>query len=90
MTYIYVIVGTLPAFSDGNMTVEACMQTNQSVCEESVNIVIRNCEGYFVYYLRPTPANSSYCFGNVFVFNNNSQRLDIKMWNTIFIFWFMV
>lgn len=74
-----VIVGTLPEFSDGNITVEACMQTNLSVCEESVNIVIRNCEGYFVYYLRPTPPNLSYCFGNVFVFNNNSHRLVYKM-----------
>ncbi|CAC5375043.1 unnamed protein product [Mytilus coruscus] len=56
--------GTLPNFVDGNMTIEACMQTNQSVCEESVYIVIRNCDGYNVYYLRPTPANSSYCFGS--------------------------
>ncbi|CAC5386360.1 unnamed protein product [Mytilus coruscus] len=55
---------TFPKFVDGNMTIEACMQTNQSVCEESVYIVIRNCDGYNVYYLRPTPANSSYCFGS--------------------------
>ncbi|XP_063442416.1 von Willebrand factor D and EGF domain-containing protein-like [Mytilus trossulus] len=40
------------------------MQTNQSICEESVNIIIRNCDGYNVYYLRPTPANSAYCFGS--------------------------
>ncbi|XP_071174260.1 von Willebrand factor D and EGF domain-containing protein-like [Mytilus edulis] len=56
--------GTLPTFKDGNMTVEACMQTNQSICEESVYIMIRNCDGYNVYYLRPTPAYSAYCFGS--------------------------
>ncbi|XP_076109571.1 pancreatic secretory granule membrane major glycoprotein GP2-like [Mytilus galloprovincialis] len=56
--------GTLPKFVDGNMTIEACIQTNQSVCEESIYIVTRNCDGYNVYYLRPTPANSSYCFGS--------------------------
>lgn len=60
--------GTLLKFVDGNMTIEACIQTNQSVCEESIYIVTRNCDGYNVYYLRPTPANSSYCFGNVYGF----------------------
>ncbi|XP_063440468.1 uncharacterized protein LOC134721412 [Mytilus trossulus] len=56
--------GTLPTFKDGNMTVQVCMQTSQNICEESVNIMIRNCDGYNVYYLLPTPANSAYCFGS--------------------------
>ncbi|XP_076109570.1 uncharacterized protein LOC143078599 [Mytilus galloprovincialis] len=56
--------GTLPTFVDGNMTAIACMQTNNSVCEQSYNIVIRNCDGYYVYHLPPSTSNSSYCFGS--------------------------
>ncbi|XP_052063299.1 von Willebrand factor D and EGF domain-containing protein-like [Mytilus californianus] len=56
--------GTLPSFKDGNKSAIACMQTNSSVCEQTFNIVIRNCDGYYVYFLPPTPPNSSYCFGS--------------------------
>ncbi|XP_076111119.1 von Willebrand factor D and EGF domain-containing protein-like isoform X1 [Mytilus galloprovincialis] len=56
--------GTLPNFAEGNVTREACMQTNSSVCEISITIEIRNCDGYYIYYLQPTPYNSSYCFGS--------------------------
>ncbi|CAC5375044.1 unnamed protein product [Mytilus coruscus] len=56
--------GTLPTFVDGNMTALACMQTDNSLCEQISNIVIRNCDGYYVYYLPPSPSNSSYCFGS--------------------------
>lgn len=59
------ITGTLPSFEDGNKSAIACMQTHSSVCEHTFNIVIRNCDGYYVYFLPPTPPNSSYCFGNV-------------------------
>ncbi|VDI39774.1 Hypothetical predicted protein [Mytilus galloprovincialis] len=56
--------GTLPSFEDGNKSVIACMQTYSSVCEQTFNIVIRNCDGYYVYFLPPTPPDSSYCFGS--------------------------
>ncbi|XP_063442414.1 uncharacterized protein LOC134722722 [Mytilus trossulus] len=56
--------GTLPSFEDGNKSVIACMQTHNSVCEQTLDIVIRNCDGYYVYFLPPTPPDSSYCFGS--------------------------
>lgn len=63
MPSVRIFTGTLPSFVDGNMTAIACMQTNNSVCEHTFNIEIRDCDGYYVYYLPPSPPNASYCFG---------------------------
>jgi hypothetical protein len=40
-----------------------CLQTENDICEMTVNINITNCGGYYVYYMVKTPANSSYCVG---------------------------
>ncbi|CAG2213049.1 unnamed protein product [Mytilus edulis] len=58
------INGTLPLVSDGNMTVTACIQTENNTCETSFVIVVKNCRKYFVYYLQNTTKNAAYCFGN--------------------------
>ncbi|CAC5411161.1 unnamed protein product [Mytilus coruscus] len=56
--------GTLPTEDDGNVSREACLQTENDICEQSIDIKIRNCGGYYVYYLQETPRNSSFCFGS--------------------------
>lgn len=57
------MLGTLPTEDDGNVGREACVQTENSMCKESVDLEIRNCGGYYIYFLQETPANSSFCFG---------------------------
>ncbi|XP_076070431.1 pancreatic secretory granule membrane major glycoprotein GP2-like isoform X2 [Mytilus galloprovincialis] len=38
---------------------------NSMCCEEKIDIQIKDCNCYFVYYLKPTTGcNSAYCFGN--------------------------
>ncbi|XP_052074207.1 oncoprotein-induced transcript 3 protein-like [Mytilus californianus] len=56
--------GTLPTYDDGNVSREACVQTENAICEQSIDIEIRNCGGYYIYFLKETPPNSSFCFGS--------------------------
>ncbi|CAC5411146.1 unnamed protein product [Mytilus coruscus] len=56
--------GTLPTYDDSNVSREACVQTENDICEESIDVEIRNCGGYYIYFLQETPANSSFCFGS--------------------------
>ncbi|CAC5411156.1 unnamed protein product [Mytilus coruscus] len=58
------INGTLPTSDDGNVSREACVQTENDICEESIHIGIRNCGGYYIYFLQETLPNSSFCFGS--------------------------
>lgn len=60
---VFFILGTLPKYDDGNVSREACVQTENNICEESIDIEIRNCGGYYIYFLQETPPNSSFCFG---------------------------
>ncbi|CAC5411148.1 unnamed protein product [Mytilus coruscus] len=55
--------GTLPTYDDGIVSREACVQTENDICEDSIDIEIRNCGGYYIYFLQKTPPNSSFCFG---------------------------
>ncbi|CAC5419093.1 unnamed protein product [Mytilus coruscus] len=55
--------GTLPTEDDGVVTKSACVQTMNSECENSFLVNIKLCQGYYIYYLRNTTKNSSYCFG---------------------------
>ncbi|PVD19125.1 hypothetical protein C0Q70_21688 [Pomacea canaliculata] len=62
--------GTHPSVSDGIQTRRACanLQTggtsNSPCCGQAVNIGVKNCGGFYVYYLHPTPAcPMAYCAG---------------------------
>ncbi|PVD18249.1 hypothetical protein C0Q70_20798 [Pomacea canaliculata] len=62
--------GTHPSVSDGIQKRQACanIQTGgasyTSCCGQSVYIAVKNCGGFFVYYLHPTPAcPMAYCAG---------------------------
>ncbi|XP_071142810.1 von Willebrand factor D and EGF domain-containing protein-like [Mytilus edulis] len=57
--------GSLPDGNEENVTREACLQTVDGICEEKIAIEIVNCsEGFHVYRLQNTTANSAYCFGS--------------------------
>ncbi|CAG2209697.1 unnamed protein product [Mytilus edulis] len=56
--------GNMPSFDDGDVTREACLQTKEDTCEQTIYIQIRNCSGYYLYLLQSSPENSSFCFGN--------------------------
>lgn len=42
------------------------LQTENSTCEISFNVQIRNCGNYLIYLLKNTTQNAAYCFGNKF------------------------
>ncbi|XP_052073689.1 von Willebrand factor D and EGF domain-containing protein-like isoform X2 [Mytilus californianus] len=57
--------GSLPNEGEENVTLVACKQTQNDVCEEEIDIKIMNCSGgFYVYYLPNTTTNSAYCFGD--------------------------
>ena len=57
--------GTHPSVSDGIVSRQACSNTGLgSCCDSSLQIGVKNCVSFFVYYLYPTPAcPMAYCFG---------------------------
>ncbi|CAC5411168.1 unnamed protein product [Mytilus coruscus] len=56
--------GKLPTENDGNVSRKACIQKENDICEQFIDIEIRNCGGFLIYYLQKTPPNSSFCFGS--------------------------
>ncbi|PVD18845.1 hypothetical protein C0Q70_21402 [Pomacea canaliculata] len=62
--------GTHPSVSDGIQTRRACANFQSGgasytpCCGQAVKIGVKNCEGFFIYYLHPTPAcPMAYCAG---------------------------
>ncbi|CAC5371719.1 unnamed protein product [Mytilus coruscus] len=56
--------GQIFSHDDGNVTKEACIQTKDDICEQKIDIQIKNCGSFYIYYLQHSPVNSSFCFGN--------------------------
>ena len=52
--------GNHPEEHEGNVTRQVCFHYN-SCCEFYHNIQVRNCGGYYVYYLRGTICYARYC-----------------------------
>ncbi|KAL3871226.1 hypothetical protein ACJMK2_039234 [Sinanodonta woodiana] len=56
--------GSHPTEDDGTVHREGCIPTATSSCFKVVNITIKLCPGFFVYYLTPTSSCPiAYCFG---------------------------
>ncbi|XP_052090373.1 von Willebrand factor D and EGF domain-containing protein-like isoform X3 [Mytilus californianus] len=68
--------GQLPSYEDGNVTREACLQTKNDICEQKINIQIKNCGRFYIYYLQRSTENSSYCFGKGPVFCPDGMSSD--------------
>ena len=52
--------GNHPEEHEGNVTRQVCFRY-ESCCTFHHNIQVRNCSGYYVYYLRGTLCNARYC-----------------------------
>ena len=53
--------GTHPQEHEGNVTRQACFHYPPSCCRFLKNIQVRNCSGYYVYYLTATICTARYC-----------------------------
>lgn len=62
--YKILFLGTLPTTDGDVVTRSACVQTMKDECENPFPVTIKICQGYYIYNLKNTPTNSSYCFGN--------------------------
>ena len=60
--------GTFPTEADGIVNKTACMYGDGDCCKNEVQISIRNCSGFYAYYLRALKqCPASYCFGKFYV-----------------------
>ena len=48
--------GAHPTVADGQVTRQVCFHYFSNCCNWSINIQVRNCGGYFVYYFSGTPS----------------------------------
>ena len=54
--------GTHPTVEDVEVQGEVCFNNREKGCKFNKGILIRNCESYFIYKLRPAPGCASrYC-----------------------------
>ena len=56
--------GDHPTVAEGQVTRRVCFRKNSNCCKWSINIKVRNCGDYFVYFLNGTPnskCNLRYC-----------------------------
>lgn len=65
--------GSHPNVTEGEVNRTVCFATHLHQCSASYEISVKNCSGYYVYYLKQTKTNGEgYCFG----FNLNCPPLD--------------
>lgn len=72
-------VGTLPNKTEGIVNRTACVDYGrESRCEEELPIMIKNCNGSYVYFLTsPEACPAAYCFG-ILKLHYYSSILKIK------------
>lgn len=51
------LTGGHPTVADGKVTRKVCFNWNSGCCHFSINIQVRNCGAYYVYYFNSTPNN---------------------------------
>jgi len=58
--------GSHPTVAEGNVVRQACINSFDVICEETLAINIKNCGDYYVYYLRPpNHCAVAYCAGDM-------------------------
>ncbi|KXJ07980.1 uncharacterized protein LOC110249594 [Exaiptasia diaphana] len=55
--------GELPSIRDGRVQRKVCFHAENKCCQASVDIVVRNCGIFYVYYLVKVPCPFRYCGG---------------------------
>ncbi|XP_072894079.1 uncharacterized protein [Hemitrygon akajei] len=54
--------GSHPSVGEQEVHRNVCFSSGENTCSWSLEIKVKNCTGYFVYWLKPTPANHTvYC-----------------------------
>ncbi|XP_062892789.1 uromodulin-like [Mobula hypostoma] len=54
--------GSHPSVGEQEVTRSVCFSSGENTCSWSLEIKVKNCTGYFVYWLKPTPADHTvYC-----------------------------
>ncbi|XP_059816489.1 uncharacterized protein LOC132388155 isoform X2 [Hypanus sabinus] len=54
--------GSHPSVGEQEVHRSVCFSSGENTCSWSLEIKVKNCPGYFVYWLKPTPANHTvYC-----------------------------
>ncbi|XP_062892797.1 mucin-5AC-like isoform X2 [Mobula hypostoma] len=54
--------GSHPNVGEGEVTRTVCFTVGEDTCYQSLEIKVKNCSGYFVYWLKPTPRQHAvYC-----------------------------
>ena len=73
--------GTHPSVSDGIVSRQVCADTGLgSCCDSSLQIGVKNCVSFFVYYLYPTPAcPMAYCFGKSAVATTPFRHSPVRL-----------
>ena len=71
--------GVHPTVSEAIVTRQVCFNWSGGCCNWSINIQVRNCNGYFVYYISGTPpvhpCHLRYCGADQIVNENNTKRV---------------
>lgn len=53
--------GTHPTVADGQVTRQVCFSWTRSYCQGTINIKVRNCGSFYVYYLLNPSGTTRYC-----------------------------
>lgn len=83
------IQGTNPSEQDGTVNRKACINFFglKNGCAQSLNIKVRNCSSYYVYFLRPTYSCAiAYCAGKTLLFLTLCTKLESIANQVIFLF----
>ncbi|XP_056012961.1 von Willebrand factor D and EGF domain-containing protein-like isoform X2 [Ostrea edulis] len=75
--------GSLPSVRDGIVHRESCitlaLSTSASCCELTMDMRVKNCGSFYVYYLKPTPfCPSGYCAGETYTCNTGNAGGQCK------------
>lgn len=77
------LTGGHPTVADGKVTRKVCFNWNSGCCHFSINIQVRNCGAYYVYYFNSTPNNGQcdfrYC-GTDWTTTFLVLRTNILLW----------
>ncbi len=65
---MFIIKGTYPTMYGEMKTMQACMVGNNSNCEESWDVMVKNCYAYNVVRLEPLEKCARYCMGKHILF----------------------
>lgn len=53
--------GGHPTLADGQVTKQVCFNWHGRCCYDTINVEVRNCGSYYVYYLRVHGGTTRYC-----------------------------